>query len=361
MSLRRSEIGEGLDVESLGGESREAFRTDGIFKRLQRYGSAKENALQFRRYLAVVGEDGLADDLGNCANYAAFREYFTIGETRLSRICTCKKHLLCPLCAIRRGAKALRVYLARVEHLRSQDEKLHPYLVTLTVKNGPDLAERFSHLVHSLRAYHKRRKGARQHGEIRKASSSVWSYELTNNRTARTPSGHVIQLPDGGTGWHPHVHAIWLCHQAPDPFKLSAEWKALTGDSYIVDVRRLDDADPVAAFCEVFKYALKFSELADPDRLHAYRTLKGKRLQDSFGDLRGLDIEPADSDDLLDDLPYIERLYQFIPGAGYKLTSESSHNPQTDEDRMLQALIGMGWPDDQIVAFMKSRQARLAA
>lgn len=361
MSLRRSEIGEGLGVESLGGESREAFRTDGIFKRLQRYGSAKENALQFRRYLDSVGEDGLADDLGNCANYAAFREYFTIGETRLSRICTCKKHLLCPLCAIRRGAKALRVYLARVEHLRSQDENLRPYLVTLTVKNGPDLVERFAHLVSNLRTLHRRRSRRNTNSEVLKASSSVWSYELTNNRTARTPSGHVIELPNGGTGWHPHVHAIWLCHEKPDAQKLSREWLELTGDSFIVDVRPLDDSDPVAAFCEVFKYALKFSDLADPDRLFAYRTLKGKRLQDSFGDLRGLDIEPADSDELLDDLPYIERLYQFIPGAGYKLTSESSHNPQTDEDRMLQALIGMGWPDEQIVDFMKSRQQRLAA
>ena len=341
-SLRK---GEALISDSLVGESKEGFRTDGLFKRLLRYGSAKENAFQFRRYLSAVGEDKLADDLGNCANYAAFREYFTIGETRLSRICTCKKHLLCPLCAIRRGAKALRVYLARVEHLRAQDEKLRPYLVTLTVKNGSDLAERFAHLVSNLRTLHRRRSRRNTNSEILKASSSVWSYEFTNN----------------GNGWHPHVHAVWLCHERPDSFKLSAEWKALTGDSYIVDVRPLDESDPVGAFCEVFKYALKFSTLADSDRLHAYLTLKGKRLQDSFGDLRGLDIEPADSDDLLDDLPYIERLYQFIPGAGYKLTSESTHNPQSDEDRMLQALIDMGWPDDQIVSFMKDRQQRLAA
>jgi hypothetical protein len=236
------------------------------------------------------------------------------------------------------------VYLARVEHLRSQDEKLHPYLVTLTIKNGDDLGERFPHLVQSLRAYHKYRHLNRGH-EVCKASSSVWSYELTNE----------------GKGWHPHVHAIWLCHERPDPFKLAREWKDITGDSFIVDVTRMDDSDPVAAFCEVFKYALKFSDLADPDRLQAYRTLKGKRLQDSFGDLRGLNIEPEDSDELLEDLPYIERLFQFIPGVGYKLTSESRFNPKSDDDRMLEALIGMGWPDVQIIAFMKDRQKRIAA
>jgi len=337
--------GEGLDAESLSGESREAFRTNDIFKRLQRYGSAKENALQFRGYLDSVGEVGLSDDLLNCGNYALFREYFTIGETRLSRICTCKKHLLCPLCAIRRGAKALRVYLARVEHLRSQDKNLRPYLVTFTVRNGPDLAERFSHLVHCLRAYHKRRKGARQHGEIRKASGAVWSYEFTNK----------------GNGWHPHVHAVWLCREAPDMFKLREEWKGITDDSFMCDVRPVDDADPVAAFCEVFKYALKFSSLADADRLQAYLTLKGKRLQDSFGELRGLKVEPLDSDELLDDLPYIERLYKFIVGRGYELAGEWNFWPESEGPRMMKALFEMGWSNDQVVAFMREREVRLAA
>lgn len=301
--MRRSDPrkGEALGVESLGGESREGFRTDGLSNRLQRYGSARENALKFRRYLVDQREDKLADALGGCGNFATFREYFTIGQTRLAKMCTCRKHLLCPLCAIRRGAKALRVYLARVDALRSADAGLKAYMVTLTVKNGDDLQERFLHLAHSLRAYHKRRKGKGQTGEVRKARSAVWSYEFTQR----------------GRGWHPHVHAVWLCHQAPDSFKLSQEWQSLTGDSYIVDVRPMDEADPVGAFLEVFKYALKFSDLADPDRLHAYKTLKGKRLQDSFGDLRGLDVEPADSDELLEDLPYIERLFTFIEGRGY--------------------------------------------
>lgn len=311
MSLRRSEIGEALGVESLGGESREGFRTDGLEKRLQRYGSARENALKFRRYLVEQREDKLADALGDCGNYATFRDYFTIGQSRLSKMCTCKKHLLCPLCAIRRGAKALRVYLARVEFLMAQTFTLRPYMVTFTVKNGPSLSARQVHLAGCLRAYHKLRHLRRGH-EVCKASSAVWSYELTNK----------------GTGWHPHVHAIWLCHEAPDMHKLRDEWHALTGDSFMVDVRPVDMADPIGGFLEVFKYALKFSDLSDPDRLHAYKTLKGKRLQDSFGDLRGLDVEPSDSDELLDDLPYIERMFKFVQGVGYVETGTTGeiHN-----------------------------------
>lgn len=290
-----------LTVQSLAAEGQEGFQTNQLGKRLERYGKARENALQFRDFLATHDEHKLAEALTGCGNYAVFRDYFTIGQTRLSRFCTCKKHLICPLCAIRRGAKALRVYLARVTTLMASDALLRPYMVTLTVKNGPDLEERFKHLAGNLRAYHKRRKGKGQKGEVRKAKSSVWSYEFTNR----------------GKGWHPHVHAVWLCHTPPDPFKLSEEWHQLTGDSYIVDVRPIDMTDPIAGFCEVFKYALKFSDLPDRERLTAYRTLKGKRLQDSFGDLRGLDVEPSDSDELLEELPYIERLYYFQRGVGY--------------------------------------------
>lgn len=293
--------GEALSVESLGGESREGFKSTDLGGRLSRYGRARENALQFRDYLSKQGEDKLAEALGDCGNYATFRDYFTIGQTRLSKFCTCKKHLICPLCAIRRGAKSIRVYLARVEALMAADKLLRPYMVTLTVKNGPDLSERVGHLRNALRAYHKRRKGQRQKGEVRKAHSAVWSYEVTNK----------------GNGWHPHVHAIWLCREAPDAFQLSEEWHALTGDSFIVDVSPISQEDPVSGFLEVFKYALKFADLADSDRLHAYRVLRGKRLQDSFGELRGLDVEPSDSDELLDDLPYIERFFVFRRGVGY--------------------------------------------
>lgn len=297
-----SEKTEPLGVADLGGEAREGFGVGDLDKRLGRYGRARENALQFRDFLEGEGEAKLADAIGGCGSYLTFRHYFTVGEVRLSRICTCKKHLVCPLCAIRRGAKALRVYLARVQALMAQNASLRAYMVTLTVKNGPDLAERFRHLTSSLRTYHRRRSRARQSGEILKASAAVWSYEFTNR----------------GKGWHPHVHAVWLCEQEPDAFKLSEEWRALTGDSYIVDVRPISQEDPASGFLEVFKYALKFSDLENGDRLHAFKTLRGKRLQDAFGALRGLDVEPSDSDDLLEELPYIERFFYFQRGVGYR-------------------------------------------
>lgn len=293
--------GEALSVESLGGESREGFRTVDLDKRLQRYGSAHADTIKYSRYLADHDEMKLSEKLAECGNYLVLHDYFTIGQTRLAKIHTCRKHLLCPLCAIRRGAKAVRVYHAKYQHLHQADPTLRGFHVTFTVKNDPDLAERQAHLESCLRLLHRRRSRNNTNSEILKAHAAIWSFEVTNK----------------GNGWHPHAHAIWLCHTAPDMWKLQREWEAITGDSFMVHVRPLDEADPVGAFLEVCKYPLKFGDLEDGDRLHAYKILRGKRLQGSFGAFRGLDVEPGDSDDLLDDLPYIVRLCNYLPGVGY--------------------------------------------
>ena len=334
--------GEPLDADSLGREAREGFRKTDLSARLGRYGKAKANAMQFAQYLEQEGESQLSDSLTSCGNYAVFREYYTIGETRLSKFCTCHKHLICPLCAIRRGAKALRVYLARVDALMGQNPRLRPFMVTLTVKNGPDIEERYKHLSSSLREYHRRRSRLRQHGEVLKASSAVWSYEFTNT----------------GKGWHPHTHAIWLCENEPDKFALSREWHDLTWDSYIVDVRPItpdEGGGYVSGFCEVFKYAIKFADLQNHHRLEAFKAMRGKRLQDSFGQLRGLDIEPSDSDDLLEELPYIERLYLYREGH-YELKETSQlwpdGTPFSPVERQVEMLIQQGWNDAQITDYL---------
>lgn len=343
--------------DSLAAEGKEGFQTNQLGARLERYGKAKANALQFSEYLDQQGEKKLCEDLRGCGNYAVFRDYYTVRQTRLSKFCTCKKHLLCPLCAIRRGAKALRVYLAKVAELQARYEGLKLFMVTKTIKNGPDLDERYRHLHNSQRSYHRQRKeasyGRREPVEANKAIAAVWSYEVTNR----------------GKGFHPHSHEVWLCFDAPDPSRLSQEWLAVTGDSMIVDVRPItvdSDGSYVSGFIEVFKYAVKFSDLSDENRLLCYRVLKGKRLQDSFGALRGLDVEPAESDDFLDDLPFIERLYVYRGSRGY-VETETKHfapceiQPATALENQIMHLVELGWSDDKIIEFLRDVKERIAA
>jgi hypothetical protein len=224
-----------------------------------------------------------------------------VGKVRLHNATFCKQHLVCPLCAIRRGAKALGAYLTRWQVIQEERPDLSPYLLTLTVKNGDDLQERQTHLSKSLRKLLDRRRNFNSGvprspwTELCKAEGAVYTLELTNK----------------GNGWHPHCHMIILATSQPSQTDLSAEWHKITGDSMVVDCRPIL-GDPVEGFMEVFKYAVKFSDLTLADNWHAAQILKGKRLLNSFGSFRGVDIPDSLLDEPLDGLPYLDRFYRYL-------------------------------------------------
>jgi len=255
--------------------------------------------------------------LKTCGSYLQFRDYFRTGKILLSSMISCDLHMLCPLCAMRRGAKMLKAYLARLEVIRKENPGLQAYLVTLTVKDGGDLLERFNHLQESMQTYTEQRrnakKGRRDLVEFNKALGAVGSYEFKKG---------------SGSGlWHPHFHAVWLCYEKPDQNLLSREWKAITGDSHIVDVTPFHNQnDVVGGFLEVFKYALKFSDMPLDQNWHGYQTLQKKRLVTSFGLFRGVEVPKNNEDELLDDEPYVDLFYRFIKGTGYSLEKASGIN-----------------------------------
>lgn len=250
-----------------------------------------------------AGGKGLGAKVEGCGEYLLFRHYFTIDQVRLHAAQLCKKHLLCPLCAIRRGAKAMQAYLPRYESVRASRPDLRPFLVTLTVKDGLDLAERFKHLQAGQRELWMR-KHRRRGSAVDGIEAAVWSYEVKRG----AGSGH----------WHPHLHMVAMARHRPDAYQLAAEWRNITGDSFIVDVRPIDEADPAAGFLEVFKYALKFSDMEPADTWAAFQVLRCRRLVASAGLFRGIEIPEQLTDEPLDDLPFVELFYRFL-GSGYGL------------------------------------------
>jgi len=275
----------------------------GLPSKIARYSEARRAALQMQGYCAEHGHVKEARKLDACAEYLVFRHYYTVDKVRLHAASFCKKHLLCPMCAIRRGAKMLGAYLERYEAVRQDNAHLRPYLVTLTVKNGDDLAERLRHLRGAMRRMSQARrdsnKGTMAPVEFSRSMGGFHSIEVTNK----------------GNGWHPHVHMIWLCASEPSQKALSKEWKGWTGDSYVCDVRPLHD--PVEGFLEVCKYALKFSDLSHADNWHAYEVMTGQRLIDSHGLMRGVEIPEGLLDEPLDGLPFVDLFYRYFTGAGY--------------------------------------------
>ena len=124
--------------------------------------------------------------------------------------------------------RAVTRYVQRIDEVLTQNRKLKPVLITLTVKNGSDLRERADHLLNAFRKLLDRRrdfiKKGRGYNEFCKVQGAMYSYENTYNEK---------------TGeWHPHIHMFALVDSWIDQQEFAEYWQSLTGDSYIVDVRR---------------------------------------------------------------------------------------------------------------------------
>ena len=307
-------------TESLSTEVNEGLKYVGdITQKIERYSRARVRATNIISHVDQEFQntgspylESVRDGLIDCGNYLHFKHYPQKDQTRLHSANFCKKHLFCPLCAIRRASKSLSSYLERYQVLRAENPLLVPYMVTLTVKNGASLSERYNHLANSVKKITANRtraltsKTSRHTSEFAKIKGAVGSYEFTNK----------------GNGWHPHVHIIALLEpeNTIDQEALSKEWLKLTGDSFIVDVRPIGDPeDPISGFVEVFKYALKFSDLSYQDQIHAALALKSRRLLFSIGLFRGVVVPESLLDEKIEDLPYIDLLYRFIDGE-YRLT-----------------------------------------
>jgi hypothetical protein len=291
----------------LGGDTGASRGINGLRQDVEGYGSRKRRTNATGRHLAGGATDGLAHRLFRCANHLNWRWYPEQDERVLSGAKFCQLHLLCPNCAHRRASRQGAVVHEKLTHLADQFDY---HFVTLTVKNGPDLAERFAHLVKSFKAL---RQAARDHlrgkgryVELSRAKGLVWAFEFTHSEQ---------------TGWHPHIHLIAALPKGSAPIRwgvdqysgeisqLRADWHAVTGDSMITHAEPVDMSSPHKAVCELVKYSLKFSGLSIEDTVHAYRVLRARKLIECSGALRGVVL--PESDELLD-APLTGQYHDFL-------------------------------------------------
>ena len=288
--------------------------------RVNQYQRAKARSLQMLSYMRTLLEETPKDlpryaqlrkqveRLQACGTWLLFHYYYGWPEgefedkTRLIQANFCNQTLKCNFCAIRRAVVKLRVYFERFAYLMAQQPFLTPHLITLTVKNGPDLLERFNHLRTSFQELLNRRRKFlnRRNGftEFAKITAGVGSYEFTYNHRCRE--------------YHPHIHLIVLVNGRIHQLRLVEEWRGIAQDSFIVDARPFTTPDkPLKAFQEVFKYALKFSSMPIAVNHQAAELLKGSRLLVPFGDFWGLKVPEKLTDDPLEQ-DYVEYLYEWV-------------------------------------------------
>lgn len=326
-------------VEIKGLQSAEA---DQHTNRITRFGSLKHRSKLQESYLWTQvdfkseGENDLsnkalksATKLKGCGQFLIFKNFYTIGEVKLEKFYACGQHLLCPFCASLRAARSMTRYIQRIDHLMLENRKLKPVLLTLTVKNGESLEERYEHLTRSFRTllarYRDFKKKGRGFNQFCKIDGAFYTTEYTYN--------------DKTKEWHPHIHIFALISDWIDQEELSETWHEITNDSYIVDVRRVKKTKQDGyskAVSEVCKYALKFSDLSVENTWQAFLTLKGKRMTGSFGSFRGVKIPEKLTDDIpLEELPYIEMFYRFVFGErsyyNLEITKDVKPNKRNEE------------------------------
>lgn len=92
--------------------------------------------------------------------------------------------------------------------------------------------------------------------------------------------------------WHPHLHVVWDGAYIPQPV-VRQFWQEITGDSYIVDLRLLHDANSALGY--IAKYVgkpLPKSVYADQEAVVEYlEAIKGRRVFGTFGRWKGFRLE----------------------------------------------------------------------
>lgn len=186
------------------------------------------------------------------------------GELAVS-LCRCQ-HRLCPTCSRRRGVQAADRVAGLVRRMNA------PRFLTLTLAaSDAPLSEQIDRLLACFRQL-RRLKAWGDH-----VRGGVATIECTFNAS---------------TGcWHPHIHAIVDGTFLPQP-KLKSAWLKVTGDSYIVDVRKVHDARQAARY--VASYMTKHGAVAGwpMERIREYATgMFGRRMLQTFGSCHGIETD----------------------------------------------------------------------
>jgi len=220
----------------------------------------------------AIGEGERAERIRSCGRLAVYVCATGCGAAHGRSAYHCRDRL-CPYCAVLRGHQLADGVLPLVAAMAG------PLFLTLTVRNGPDLAERGRHL---RRAFEKLRR------------RKIWRDHIVGGIA-------IEEVTHNGATWHPHLHLV-IDSDLPAPVlqaQIKAVWAALTGDSFIIDVRHLTGDDLAAAVREACKYTAKLASIVhDPALVAEFMSYAAhRRMVVPFGSCYGsAALDVADSE-----------------------------------------------------------------
>lgn len=239
---------------------------------------------RFYRHLWNARGGRYYDDFLECCSRAAF---FRNNYTGLLTVFSKKCHLRwCPVCAKQKGhmvATSLNEALEKQRGLR---------FLTLTIKSSVQpLPIQITDLYNSFKKL-RRSSSWKKH-----VKGGLWFFQVTFDKKTSM--------------YHPHIHCIVTGSYYPQPL-LKSQWKAITGDSFVVDIRKITSRK--AVYDDVSRYVsrpVQLSVIPESEWLDVYDAFYGRRLCGSFGSLRKVDLSGKPS--------YVED--QFTRVADYNICS----------------------------------------
>ncbi len=277
-------------------------------------------ARSLARSYDAIGEAERAARVRSCGSVSVYVCADGCGQLHGRHAYHCRERL-CTWCAGARGAQLGEALLPLVQAMAN------PWFLTLTVKNGPDLAGRAAHL---RAAFKKLRRRAWWKANV---AGGIAVEEVTRNERAGE--------------WHPHLHLIIdaAVPQAALQTALAALWRAVTGDSYILDVRPFQGVTVAADLRELCKYTAKIADIVeDPALVRSYLDYaRRRRLIVTFGSCYGAAAEAvlaaAEAEEPAQERTDVE--HQPCPGCGAVGTLR--HDPSRRWRMERVAPIGGGW------------------
>lgn len=277
-------------------------QTQLVRRTLAKLEKSQKNKREFIRYLEeskspLLKHTMKTNRLKECWNVVTFRKHLETWEKQLLSANFCKYDRVCIACATKRAIGMIKRFEQGIKAHNLYEK--HRYYIVLTIKHKAwdkleDLMEKLLTSKEKLARNYRNSKR-----DVQKNKSFFNSFD-----------GMVISIEVAHkwkNGWHPHIN-ILACSNEEVPIKqgmhirgdvneqLQKEWLQITWDSFIHNIRKINvknDYFTRSGIGEVFKYAIKFSDLT-VSQLATIMELQQKyqyRFFSTYGIFRGWKLE----------------------------------------------------------------------
>jgi len=277
---------------------------------LSKFEKHKNYALSIQQilydYYKAIGKHTKAENIRTCGNFLLFRQYKNPEQTNKLMLANFCKHPLCPLCSWRKSLKN-----AKITHktLKIVEKEEFLYLLTLTISNVNPITKR---IIRDLYQNSKKFLDKRYYSK-----SYLSQFEITYNPERED--------------YHPHIHLLFSSPMEHDTSenairKNNELWGGYYNQKYqITDIRPVEDVEK-ASF-ELCKYLCKSPAISTTEAITGIISPTTNLRQFNYaGLMREARAEAkeicTEEEELeiynLSQYEYIEQIYSWITGQGYK-------------------------------------------